>query len=106
MRKILIPLDFSENAMNAIKYALEFFKYETSEFYFIHTYEDEVYNEKEKKLNESFENVLDEVSKKSKNINMEMRKTPTSLSKDGLKIRAVGDTSSGRGLKIRSIKKS
>ena len=65
MRKILIPLDFSENAMNAIKYALEFFKYETSEFYFIHTYEDEVYNEKEKKLNESFENVLDEVSKKS-----------------------------------------
>tara|TARA_R100000951_G_scaffold98197_3_gene88096 strand:- start:163 stop:1293 length:1131 start_codon:yes stop_codon:yes gene_type:complete len=56
--------------------------------------------------NQGVTSTVDEVSKKSKNINMEMRKTPTSLSKDGLKIRAVGDTSSGRGLKIRSIKKS
>jgi hypothetical protein len=56
--------------------------------------------------NQGVTSAVDEVSKKSKNINMEMRKTPTSLSKDGLKIRAVGDTSSGRGLKIRSIKKS
>jgi hypothetical protein len=49
---------------------------------------------------------VDEVSKKSKNINMDMRKTPVSLNKNGLQIKAVGDTSSGRGLKIRSIKKS
>ena len=56
--------------------------------------------------NQGVTSTVDEVSKKSKNINMEMRKTPTTLSKDGLKIRAVGDTSSGRGLKIRSIKKS
>ena len=56
--------------------------------------------------NQGVTSAVDDVSKKSKNINMEMRRTPTNLSKDGLKIRAVGDTSSGRGLKIRSIKKS
>ena len=36
---------------------------------------------------------------------MDMRKTPVSLNKNGLQIKAVGDTSSGRGLKIKSIKK-
>jgi len=56
--------------------------------------------------NQGVTSAVDDVSKKSKNINMEMRRTPTNLSKDGLKIRTVGDTSSGRGLKIRSIKKS
>ena len=43
MRKILIPTDFSENAMNAIKYALELFKYELSEFIIMHAFADEVY---------------------------------------------------------------
>jgi len=48
---------------------------------------------------------VDNVSKKSKNINMEMRNTPQSTSKGGLKIKSLGQTSS-RGLKIKSIKKS
>ena len=47
---------------------------------------------------------IDNVSKKSKNIDM-VRKTPQSFNKGGLKIRPVGDTSSGRGLKIKSIKR-
>lgn len=47
---------------------------------------------------------IDDVSKKSKNIDM-VRQTPQSFSKDGLKIRPVGDTSSGRGLKIKSVKR-
>ena len=34
-----------------------------------------------------------------------VRKAPQSFNKNGLKIRNVGDTSSGRGLKIKSIKK-
>ena len=55
--------------------------------------------------NQGVTQAVDNVSKKSKNINMEMRKTPQTFSKDGLKIRSVGDKSSGRGLKIRSIKK-
>ena len=48
---------------------------------------------------------VDNVSKKSKNINMDVRQASQSVSKDGLKIRAIGDTSSGRGLKIKSIKR-
>ena len=47
---------------------------------------------------------IDDVSKKSKNIDM-VRQAPQSFSKDGLKIRPVGDTSSGRGLKIKSVKR-
>ena len=43
MRKILIPTDFSDNAMNAIQYALELFKYERSDFFIMHAYQDEIY---------------------------------------------------------------
>jgi len=49
---------------------------------------------------------VDNVNKKSKNINMEMRQSPQVTIKDGRKIRSIGNQSSGRGLKIRSIKKS
>ena len=48
---------------------------------------------------------VDDVAKKSKNINMDVRRAPQLSTKNSLKIRAVGDTTSGRGLKIRSIKK-
>jgi len=48
---------------------------------------------------------VDNVAKKSKNINMDVRRAPQLNTKNSLKIRPVGDTSSGRGLKIRSIKK-
>jgi len=44
MRKILIPTDFSENALNALKYAVEVFKYERCDFFIIHAYADEVYD--------------------------------------------------------------
>jgi len=54
--------------------------------------------------NQGMTEAVDNVSKKSKNINMDIRKAPQSFNKDGLKIRAVGDNSSGKGLKIRSIK--
>jgi len=46
MRKILIPTDFSENAINALDYALELFKYDTCEFYIMHAYQDEIYSDK------------------------------------------------------------
>ena len=48
---------------------------------------------------------VDDVARKSKNINMDVRRAPQLSTKNSLKIRAVGDTTSGRGLKIRSIKK-
>ncbi|MEL6810314.1 MAG: universal stress protein [Bacteroidota bacterium] len=43
MRKILIPTDFSENAMNAIRYALEVFKFDTSQFVVMNAFADDVY---------------------------------------------------------------
>ena len=36
MKNILIPTDFSENSWNAIKYALDFFKKTTCNFYILH----------------------------------------------------------------------
>ena len=36
MKNILIPTDFSENSWNAVKYALEFFKNTTCDFYLLH----------------------------------------------------------------------
>ena len=44
MRKVLIPTDFSENAMNAIKYAMELFKYDRTDFYIMHAFGDEIYS--------------------------------------------------------------
>lgn len=38
MKKILLPTDFSNNAWNAICYALDFFKNEECEFQILHTY--------------------------------------------------------------------
>jgi len=38
MKKIVLPTDFSDNAWNAIAYALEFFKNAECEFHIVHTY--------------------------------------------------------------------
>ncbi|MBM1106578.1 universal stress protein [Aurantibacter crassamenti] len=43
MRTILIPTDFSENALHAIQYALALFKCERTKIYVLHAYADEVY---------------------------------------------------------------
>lgn len=45
MRKIVTPTDFSDNAFNALHYAVELFKYEKCEFFLLHAYADEVYKE-------------------------------------------------------------
>lgn len=65
MVKILIPTDFSINAMNAIKYALEFFKYQKAEFYFMHAYEAEVYNHEDLQIRKDFKYVVDRVKTQS-----------------------------------------
>ncbi len=43
MQKVLIPTDFSENAYNAIKYALRLFKDVETTFYLLHTYTPAIY---------------------------------------------------------------
>ena len=44
MKKILLPTDFSQNAINAIHYALELFKDEVCTFYLLNTYTPVIYN--------------------------------------------------------------
>ncbi|WP_452221415.1 universal stress protein [Lacinutrix salivirga] len=65
MKKILIPTDFSDNAMNAIHYALEFFKYQRAEFYFMHAYQADVYNHKDLLSREDFNTILNRVKEES-----------------------------------------
>jgi nucleotide-binding universal stress UspA family protein len=43
MKTILIPTDFSDNAWHAISYAMNFFKDEQCQFYFLHTYSPSFY---------------------------------------------------------------
>ena len=66
MRKVLIPTDFSENAMNAIHYGIDLFKYEISEFYFMHAYLDEIYADEVSLTREALENAKSTASKNSK----------------------------------------
>ena len=44
MKKILLPTDFSENSWNAIKYALQLFKYDICTFYLLNTYTPIIYH--------------------------------------------------------------
>ncbi|ULC57902.1 universal stress protein [Flaviramulus sp. BrNp1-15] len=65
MRKILIPTDFSKNAMNALKYAVELFKYERSEFYIMHAYQDDIYADESKLSQDNLKTVTASVSEES-----------------------------------------
>lgn len=66
MLSILLPTDFSENSMNAIKYALEFFKYQKTQFYFMHAYRNEFYDHDDLVSREVFDDVLNKVKKESR----------------------------------------
>jgi len=65
MRKILVPTDFSDNALNALDYALELFKYDVCEFYIIHAYQDDIYADKTLLTNETMDKVTRIISNKS-----------------------------------------
>ncbi|WP_109097306.1 universal stress protein [Aquimarina sp. AU58] len=65
MRKILIPTDFSENAMNALRYAVELFKYERCDFFILHAYADEVYDHNTVVSREIFDELKERVYKSS-----------------------------------------
>jgi len=65
MRRILIPTDFSKNAMNAIIYASELFKYETSKFFIMHAYQDEIYAGDNLLTQETLDEVTQIVSKRT-----------------------------------------
>lgn len=65
MLSILLPTDFSKNSMNAIKYALEFFKYHKTQFYFMHAYQNEFYDHDELVSRDVFETILQRIKKES-----------------------------------------
>ena len=65
MRKILVPTDFSDNAMNAIHYALELFKYERSDFFIMHAYQDEIYADTSLLNRETLDKITKIISDKS-----------------------------------------
>ncbi len=65
MRKIVIPTDFSENAMNAIRYAVEFFKYERCDVFIMHAYADEVYDHNTLVSREIFDELKETVHRNS-----------------------------------------
>ncbi|NKI25746.1 universal stress protein [Arenibacter sp. 6A1] len=43
-KRILIPTDFSKNALNAIRYALDLYKNKNCEFYFLNTFHSDVFS--------------------------------------------------------------
>ncbi len=65
MLSILLPTDFSKNSMNAIQYALEFFKYEKTRFYFMHAYQNEFYDHEDLTSRDVFDEVLSRIQKDS-----------------------------------------
>ena len=73
MRKILIPTDFSENALNAIKYATELFKHGPTEIYLLHAFAEEVYDDKARLADAVFDD-LKERSTESSKISLEKLK--------------------------------
>jgi len=65
MLSILLPTDFSENSINSVKYALEFFKYQKTDFYIMHAYKNEFYDHEELISREVFDDVLGKIRKQS-----------------------------------------
>jgi nucleotide-binding universal stress UspA family protein len=68
MRKILIPTDFSENSKNAILFAADLFKYEVSEFYIMHVYQDTIYGDYKLITKENLDSITKTVQQNSEEV--------------------------------------
>ncbi len=64
MKKILLPTDFSENSLNAIRYAINLYKEKECKFYVLHTYLPVIYDPQLFIL-EQADYMLEEVYKKN-----------------------------------------
>lgn len=80
MLSILLPTDFSDNATNAIKYALQFFKYQKVEFYFMHAYKNEFYDHDDLVSRDVFDTILAETKTKSESKLKKLLETVMELS--------------------------
>lgn len=79
MISILFPTDFSDNSMNAIRYALEFFKYENAKFYFMHVYQKDFYDH-EDLSREAYSDVMERVKAESEAKLEDLLKTVNEIS--------------------------
>jgi len=66
MIKILVLTDFSDNATNALVYACELFKYDITEFFIMHAYQDEIYADDSVMTREALKKSALAIGKKSK----------------------------------------
>ena len=67
MQTILIPTDFSDNSLNALKYAVEIYKASPVRIYILHAYADEVYAAMNESMEEDeFVTISDQIHKESK----------------------------------------
>lgn len=66
MRKILVPTDFSDNATNALEYAIALFKYDISEFFIMHAYQDAIYANESEVTRENLPEVTNTIANQSK----------------------------------------
>ncbi|HSP84039.1 MAG TPA: universal stress protein, partial [Gillisia sp.] len=71
MKKILLPTDFSENAFNAIKYAVQLFKKEKCTFFLLNTYTPVLYDSDYILYSPSSSLSLDEVYKNNSQSGLE-----------------------------------
>lgn len=78
MKTVLIPTDFSLNAMHAIAYALKLYKCERTNFYFLHAYADEVYGPFKKNGRKSLE---EQKTITRKNVDESLKKLAEKISK-------------------------
>lgn len=76
MTTILIPTDFSKNAMHAIKYAIQLYKCQRTNFYFLHAYADEIYGPFKENGGKSIEEQK-EITRK--NVDQSLKNTITEL---------------------------
>ncbi len=65
MRNILVPTDFSDNATNALEYAIALFKYDISAFFIMHAYQDAIYADAEKVTRANLPEITNKVANQS-----------------------------------------
>ena len=65
MRNVLVPTDFSDNAMNALRYTLELFKHATCQVVIMHAYRNEIYDNDKSLYGEMLHDVTQRVGNRS-----------------------------------------
>lgn len=82
MQSIVIPTDFSENSLNALKYAVEIYKENPTKIYILHAYADNVYVAMQDKTEEDFPYVCEETRLKSEKSLLEFKNQIEAFSKN------------------------